>query len=164
MANHPVGRFWLALPWIMLACGLPTLAWWMFEPVPLTVNYVAPCFMERPVSNREEALQSCVTQTRGGGVLYRWAEYCVSRAFEATSHRSWVGRAVVWPAPDLPTIMSRTPGCYSTNFAVEIPTSSPSRSWEFVQRMEIQMAGNPLRSPVIEYAPIPLTILDSKDK
>ena len=48
MSNNPVGRLWLAAPWMILALGIPLLAWWMLEPAPLAVNYVAPAFLSQP--------------------------------------------------------------------------------------------------------------------
>jgi hypothetical protein len=162
MADHPLGRFWLLSPWIIIIIGVPLVAWWLLEPVPVTVNYVAPTFLSRPAMDRREAESVAVTSARGGSVVYRYVEYCVTRAFEATSHRAWVGEALVWPAPNVPTTLSRTPGCFAANLAIEVPTSSPTRTFKFVQTMSIPMS--PIRTEVIEYAPIPLTILDSKDK
>jgi hypothetical protein len=160
MADHPIGKVWLALPWIILACGIPTILWWMFEPIPVRVDYVAPAFLSRPAINREDAASVYISEAKGGSTVYRYVSYCVSRPFEATTHRAWIGRALVWHAPDLPTMLSRAPGCFDANLAVEVPTSSPTRTFSFVQRMEIQL--NPLRTETVEYAPIPLTILDSK--
>lgn len=160
MAEHPIGRLWLALPWLLLACGIPTLAWWLFEPMPLTVNYVAPAFLSRPAINREDAASVYISEARGNSVAWRYVEYCVTRPFEATTHRAWVGKAIVWHAPDLPTVLSRTPGCFAANLATEIPASSPTRRFEFTQSMELRL--NPIRTEEIFYSPIPLTILDSK--
>ncbi len=160
MAEHPLGRAWLLTPWLILALGLPLLGWWLFEPAPIRIEYVAPQFLSRPATDRRDAEQVAVTAVRGGSTVYRYVEYCVSRPFEATSNRAWVGQALVWPAPSVPTTLSRTPGCMAANMAVEVPTSSPTRTFQFVQTMSIPM--NPLRTETIEYAPIPLTILDTK--
>lgn len=160
MANTPLGRLWLALPWCILALGLPLIAWWLLEPVPVQVSYVSPAFLSRPAMTRDDARGLHLTEVRGGSTVWRYVEYCVTKSFEATVHRAWVGKALVWHAPDLPTMLSREIGCGAANLAVEVPTSSPSRSFYFVQRMEIAL--NPLRTAVIEYAPIPLTILDGK--
>ena len=160
MANSPIGKFWLLTPWIILACGLPLLIWWMVEPVPVTVNYVSPAFLSRPAADRHDAATVYLHETAGNKTVWRYIEACVSKPFEATSHRSWVGKAIVWPAPDLPTTMSREVGCHAFNIAVEVPSSSPTRTFAFVQRLAIEL--NPIRTEVIEYTPIPLTILDSK--
>ena len=162
MSNSVIGRLWLAAPWMILALGIPLLAWWMLEPAPLAVNYVAPAFLSQPAQTREEAARYYVTESEGGGVLFRFISYCVSRPFTATAHRVWVGRALAWSAPDLPTYLSRTPGCYDASIAVDIPTSSPTRRFEFVQTLEIPL--NPLRTTTVEFQPIPLTILNSRDK
>jgi hypothetical protein len=161
MADHPLGRFWLLTPWLIIVLGLPLLAWWTFEPVPVRVEYVAPYFLSRPAVDRKDAEQAAVTSVRGGSTVYRFVEYCVSRTFEATSHRAWVSQALVWAAPNVPTTLSRVPGCFAANLAQVTPTSSPQRTFQFVQTMSIPM--NPIRTETIEYAPIPLTILDSKD-
>jgi hypothetical protein len=161
MASSPIGKCWLLMPWIIIACGIPLIAWWMLEPVPLTINYVSPLFLSRPALNRDDANTVMVSESKGGGVLYRYISYCVSRPFDATSHRTWVGKALAWPAPDLPTVLSRVPGCFEANIAVDIPTSSPQRSFFYTQTLSIPL--NPIRTAVIEYAPIPLTILDGKE-
>ena len=161
MANTQIGKFWLFTPWIILALGIPLLGWWMLEPAPLRIEYVHPHFLTRPAMSRDDASTVEVLAVRGNTVIFRYVEYCVTRAFDATSHRAWVGKALVWHAPDLPTMLSRVPGCFAANLAVEVPTSSPTRTFSFVQTMSIPL--NPLRTETVAYAPIPLTILDSKD-
>lgn len=160
MADTRIGRIWLALPWAILALGLPLIAWWLLEPVPVTITYVAPMFLSRPAINRADAATAFVSEVKGGSTVFRYVSYCVSRPFEGTNRRAWVGEALVWHAPDLPTMLSRTPGCYDANIAVTVPTSSPTRS--FMYRQELFVSLNPLRSVSIQYSPIPLTILDNK--
>ena len=160
MANTQLGKFWLALPWLILALGVPTLIWWLAEPVPVTITYTAPAFLSSPVTERPSP-KLYAHEAPGGSTLYRWVEYCVSKPFNATVHRSWVGKAIVWPAPDLPTRLSREVGCRGASIVVEVPTSNPSRSFEFVQTMTIEL--NPLRTEMIEYPPIPLHILAPAD-
>lgn len=160
MAEHPVLRVWLYTPWLILGCGIPLLLWWLLEPVPVTITYVAPAFLSQPAQTREEASRYYISQARGGQIVFRFVSYCVRRPFTATSRRAWVGSALSWPAPDLPTYLSREPGCHDASIAVEVPSSSPARHFDFVQTMEIPM--NPIRTAVIEYAPLPLLILDSK--
>lgn len=147
-------------PLVLLAVLTPLVAWWLFEPVPVEVRYVAPNFVSEPVDTAEQAEAKRVVAVKGGTVVYRFVEYCVRRPFTGTARRSWVSPALVWHAPDVPTSLSRERGCAAANLSVEAPTSSPSRTFAFVQRMEIPM--NPLRTAVIEYPPIPLTILDSE--
>jgi hypothetical protein len=160
MANSPVGRFWLLTPWVLLACGVPLAGWWLLEPMPIRVTYVAPAFLSAPAYSRDDAVRHYVYETNRS-VLWRYVEYCVDKPFtEGVSHRSWVGRAIVWHAPDLPTYLARTPGCTAANVAVDIPSSSPARDFRFVQWIEIPL--NPLRTARIEFEPIPLRILDSK--
>ena len=161
MADHPVGKLWLLTPWPILALGLPTLLWWLLEPMPVRVQYVHPHFLSRPAMDRSDASTVELLAVKGGTTVVRYVEYCVTKPFEGTSHRAGVGKALVWQAPDLPTVLSRTPGCFAANLAVEVPTSSPTRTFSFVQTMSIPL--NPLRTEVVSYAPIPLTILDSKD-
>lgn len=160
MAETRVGRFWLALPWLILACGVPTIVWWLIEPVPLKVTYVAPMFLSRPAINRADAATVYVSEVKGGTTVFRYISYCVSRPFDATARRAWVGEALVWHAPDVPTMLSRTPGCYDTNIAVVTPTSSPTRSFMYTQSLVVPMS--PIRTETISYTPIPITILDSK--
>jgi hypothetical protein len=157
MSQTPIGRFWLALPWLILACGVPLVGWWLLEPPPVEVTYVAPSFLSEPATSREDAAQHYVAEALGGAILWRYVEFCVRRPYDGTSHRAWVGRAVVWPAPDLPTVLSRTVGCGAISLPVETPQSSPSRDFNFVQRMEVPM--NPIRTESISYPPIPIRIL-----
>jgi hypothetical protein len=160
MANSPVGKLWLLTPWAILALGIPLVAWWMLEPVPVTVNYVSPLFLSRPATSRSDAATVFVSETKGNTTVFRYIAYCVTRPFEATSRRAWVGEAIVWSAPDLPTMLSRTPGCYEANIAVAVPASSPTRTFNYTQELVVPMSI--IRTEVIRYSPIPLTILDSK--
>ena len=159
MVGSPMGRIWLLTPWLIIACGLPLLLWWTFEPAPVTIDYVAPAFLSQPAKSREEASRYYLSEARGGSTVWRYVEYTVHRSYEGTAHRAWVGEALVWHAPDLPTQFSRVPGSGAISIAVPVPQSSPTRDFVFVQRMEIS---NPLRTMQIEYQPLPLRILDSK--
>lgn len=150
----------VGLPWIVLAVAAPLVIWWSLEPVPVRVVYVAPAFLSQPAKTREEAAQYYVAEARGGGVLWRYVEYCVARPFVGTTHRAWVNKAMVWHAPDVATHLSRAPGCAASSIGVDIPTSSPTRRFEFTQYMTIKT--NPIREDRVEYAPIALTILDGK--
>lgn len=161
MANTQIGKFWLLMPWLIIALGIPTLLWWTFEPVPIEITYVAPHFVSQPVTNRFDASKYPVTAAKGGTTLWRYVEYCVRRPYEGVSHRAWVGEALVWHAPDLATQFSRVPGCSSISVATPLPTNSPTRTFNYMQRMEIVM--NPIRTEEIVYPPIPLTILDGKE-
>ena len=160
MAETHIGKFWLMLPWLILACGVPTIAWWLFEPVPVTVTYVAPMFLSRPALNRADAATVYLSEVKGGSTVFRYVSYCVSRPFEGTNRRAFVGEALVWHAPDLPTMLSRTPGCFDANIAVPIPQSSPTRSFVYTQELVVRL--NPIRTATVQYSPIPVTILDSK--
>lgn len=140
-------------PWAILGLGI----YWMLEPSPLVVKYVAPHFASVPVESRADADEFAVTEISGGQTVYRYLEYCVYRPFSGTAHRSWVNQSMVWPAPDLPTALSRTVGCDKRSIAVQVPTSNPTRTFDFVQRLHIEI--NPLRTIEIDYPPIRLTIL-----
>jgi hypothetical protein len=61
----------------------------------------------------------------------------------------------------VPTTLSRTTGCFSGSFPVETPTSNPTRRFEFIQRIEVQM--NPMRTELVYYAPLALTLLSPQD-
>jgi hypothetical protein len=144
----------------LLVLVVPVTFWWLFEPVPVELRYVAPSFSSVPAATRDEADKTAVMAVTGGTTVYRYVEYCVRRPFVGTARRSWVNSALVWHAPDVPTTLSRQTGCRSASVAVETPTSSPSRSFLFSQSIEIDT--NLLRTDRIEYPPIPLTILATK--
>lgn len=153
---------WLKLlAWVpvgIVCVFTPLILWWALEPSPLKIEDVATYFTDRPVESMEEAQKHAVQAISGGSVVYRFVQYCVRRPFQGTAHRSWVNSAMVWHAPDVPTQLSRDEGCRHANIAVEVPTSNPTRSFFFVQKMEIYV--NPLRArEIIDYPPIPLTIL-----
>jgi hypothetical protein len=154
-------RVLLWTPWILLVLGAPLHIYWWLEPPPVQITYVAPAFLSEPVYNREDASKFYVSEVLGGSTLWRYIEYCVTKPYNGTSHRSWVGNALVWHAPDLPTQFSRTVGCGSLSVAVDVPQSSPSRNFNFVQRLEVPI--NPIRTVDIEYPPIPLRILAPAD-
>ena len=160
MTNEFVTRVTTSVAWMPLALALivgPLAVWWLVEPAPLALVYVSTKFVDRPVESREEAQKRAVTAVAGGTMVYRYVEFCVRKAFSGTARRAWVNTAMVWPAPDVPTALSREIGCRHTNIAVEVPTSNPTRTFVFVQTMEIEV--NPLRTAIIEYSPIQLTIL-----
>ena len=161
MARNWVRLAVLMLPWAILAGGIPLLLFWWLEPVPVSINYVAPSFLSEPAGSREDAAQHYINEVAGGATVWRYVEYCVTKPYSGTSRRSWVGNALVWHAPDLPTQFSRTIGCGAFSVAVDVPTSSPSRDFAFVQRLEVPV--NPLKTVEIEYPPIPLRILSPQD-
>jgi hypothetical protein len=160
MTETRIGRFWLALPWLLIACGAPLIAWWTFEPLPLTVDYVHPLFVDRPVASREFAKEHEIEAVKGGSVVYRYIEYTIHRPYTATAHRAWVNDSMVWNAPDFATVLTHDVGHHHTSVAVNVPTSSPTRTFNFVQSLTVRM--NFMRDEKITYPPIPLTILDNK--
>lgn len=150
-------RLWLYLPWIAIALGSPMLLWWWHEPSPVSIDYVAPAFLSQPAESREAAAQYYVTEAVGGGTLWRYVEYCVSKPFDGVSKRAWVSRSIVWHAPDLSTYMSRDVGCHGASFAVEVPQSNPARRFDYTHRIVVEV--NPIKTVDLEFAPIPLLIL-----
>jgi hypothetical protein len=154
-------RVLLWLPWGILLIGGPLMLFWYLEPVPVQITYVAPSFLREPAYNREEAAQHYVAEIQGGTTVWRYVEYCVTKPYNGTSHRSWISAALVWHAPDLPTQFSRAVGCGSFSVAVDVPQSSPSRNFMFVQRLEVPV--NPIKTVDVEYPPIPLRILAPED-
>lgn len=155
-----ISRFTLYAFACLCWATIPIALFLVFEPVPLEVKYVSPAFIREPSDSRPDPSQY-VYETAGGVTLYRYLEVCVSRPFSGTAHRSWVYKAFIWHAPDLPTVMSRYPGCRSQSVAVDIPTTTPSRDFQFVQTMDIDV--NILRNAKIDFAPIPLRVLSPED-
>lgn len=153
--------FILYLPWAIIAAALPVMVYWQFESMPITIQYTAPYFSSEPARTRDAANSSAVVQAPGGATLYRYVEYCVHRTFVGRIQRAWVGSAIVWPAPDVSTATSDDVGCFARPMAVEVPTSSPTRNFQYVQRMYVQV--NKMRTEPIEYPPIPLRILSPED-
>jgi hypothetical protein len=145
------------LPLVVALIGGPLVIWWLVEPGPLEVRYVAPTFSSEEAQSRDEAEKHAVLAVKGGTQVYRYIEYCVRRPFTGTARRSWVNDALVWHAPDVPTQLSRVVGCRSASIMVDVPTSSPTRTFYWVNRIEVPV--NPIRDDVIEFPPIPLTIL-----
>jgi len=151
-------RWVLALmPWAGIVLGV----WWALEPLPMKPLYVAPRFTSVPVVSKAEAEQYAIDEAVGGTVVYRFSEGCIDRRFTGTMRRAWVNAALVWHAPDLPTVLSEQERCFAASMAIEVPTSSPSRSFTYVHELVIDL--NPLRDGVIKYPPIPLRILSPED-
>lgn len=144
------------LPWVMGAL----VAYWFLEPLPVRVLQVYPRFLSQPVADMADAYQYAIEEAYGGSTVYRLISYCVDRPFVGHMHRSWVNEAMVWHAPSIPTTLSREPGCKIAAIAVPVPTSNPTRDFDFVQSLEIDL--NPVRTGRIDYAPIPLRILANK--
>jgi hypothetical protein len=153
--------FLFYLPWAILFAAAPVFAYWWWEPTPLTIEYTSPLFSREPVRTRDAAQYAAVSQIAGGSTVYRYIEYCVHKPFSGRIQRAWVGSAIVWPAPDTTTTVSTAVGCTSNSFAVEVPTSSPSRTFSYRQTMHIGV--NPIRTDTIEYPPIALRILSPQD-
>ena len=151
----------LYLPWAVLFAALPALLFWSFEETPVELIYTAPHFASKDVSSRAEAADYAVTQIAGGSIVYRYVEYCVRKPVNGTIQRAWVGSAIVWPAPDVSTAVAGEIGCHQRSFAIEVPTSSPSRTFSFVQTMYVSV--NQIRTDLVEYPPIPLRILSPQD-
>lgn len=145
------------LPLVLALIGGPLIIWWLVEPSPLEVRYVAELFTSEESNTREDAMKHAVVAVKGGTQVFRYIEYCVRRPFQGTARRSWVNDAMVWHAPDVPTQLSRVVGCRNASIMVDVPTSNPTRTFYFVQRIEIPV--NPIRDDVIEFPPIPLTIV-----
>ena len=144
----------MLLPWPILLFGGPLALWWLLEPTPVEIEYVAPAFLSAPVESREAAAQYYVTESIGGGTLWRYVEGCVRHAYNGgVNKRAWVNRAIVWQAPDLSTYLSRVAGCHSASLAVEIPSSNPARHFEYSHRLLVEV--NPIKTIEIVYNPIP---------
>ena len=145
------------LPMVVALIGGPLVVWWLVEPGPLEVGYVAPHFANEDARTRDEAERHAVLAVRGGTQVYRYIEFCVRRPFTGTARRSWVNDALVWHAPDVPTQLSRIAGCRNASVVVDVPTSNPTRTFYYTHRIELHV--NPIRNDVIEFPPIPLTIV-----
>lgn len=158
---HKIKEILLYLPWIIALGASPLLIHWYTEDTPLSINYAHKYFLSAPATNREEAKNLEVTEVRGGSIVYRYIEYCVSKPFTGHVQRSWQGSAIVWAAPDTVSSKSLKVGCDANSFAIEVPTSSPTRSFDYSQRMYIKV--NPIRTDVVEYSLIPLRILSPMD-
>ena len=158
MSEKPLFKFWLYIPWLLVLILTPVGVYWLTEETPLEINYVAPLFSSQEVFTREEAEQHAITKVYGGQTVWRYVEYCVKEPFRGTSRRSWLGEAIVWPAPDLPLQLSKVVGCKSASIAVDVPSSSPTRKFNFMQEISIHL--NPLRTASIDFDPIPLIILE----
>ena len=151
----------LYLPWAILLAALPALLFWTFEETPVELIYTAPHFASKEVSSRAEAADYAVTQIAGGSIVYRYVEYCVRKPANGHVQRAWVGSAIVWTAPDVSTAVAGEVGCHQRSFAIEVPTSSPSRTFEYRQTMFLTV--NPVRTDVISYPLISLRILSPQD-
>lgn len=151
----------IVIPWIGVIACTPIIAWWYLEPVPLVVTYVAPTFSRSYAYDRTDAEKYAVHDTLGGSTVYRYVEFCISKPFEGVSVREWVGEAIVWPAPLVPTASSAEIGCFKRSVPVLTPSSSPSRN--FLYHQTILARTNPLRTDEIHYAPIPIRLLSPAD-
>jgi hypothetical protein len=136
--------------------------WWYFfdDRPPIAINYQHPLFSSRPVDTRADAKAFEVTRVAGGSVVYIYREICISKEIPAVVRARWVAHGFVWPTADR-AIMSSDVGCHDQSYAVQTPTSSPSREMQYETEREYRV--NPLRSVTVEAPAVPLTILSPAD-
>jgi hypothetical protein len=150
------------LPMVVAMIVGPLFVFWAVEPTPLRIVYAAPMFTDTEVDSREDAERHAVLAVAGGTQVYRYIEFCVSRPFSGTAHRSWVNTAMIWHAPDVPTQLSREPGCRSANVMLDVPLSNPTRTFWYVHAIDVPV--NPMRTDTVDMPPIPLTILAAESR
>lgn len=144
-------------PWAFLML----LCYWYFldNQAPLIINYSHGHFTSQPASNRADAAAKEIHEVLGGSTVWTYREICVQRATPGTLRARWDAAAFSWTVPDVDFLSSEM-GCRSTAYAVDVPTSNPSRAVQYKTSRDYQV--NPIRMISVPAPPIPLTILANK--
>ena len=135
--------------------------WYFFDTEPpIRIDYQHPLFSSVPVETRDDAIKHQITKVAGGSVVYIYREICITREIPAVIRARWVAHGFVWPTADR-AIMSSDKGCHKQSYAVQTPTSSPTREMQYETEREYRL--NPLRSVTVEAPAVPLVILSPSD-
>lgn len=147
----------LVPPWAFLFVG----CYWYFldNDPPMVINYQHPYFVSEPVTTREAAERAQITEVTGGSTVWIYREFCVFRSIHGVFRSRWQSDAFVWPVDDRAFVASPR-GCHALSFAVQVPTSNPSRNVRYYGVREYEI--NPLRTLAVPQDPIPLRILANK--
>ena len=150
---------WLLLvpPWAFLML----LCYWYFldNQAPLIINYSHGHFTSQPATSQIDAAAKEIHEVLGGSTVWTYREICVVRETPGTLRARWDAAGFSWTVPDV-DFLSSTPGCHSNAYAVNVPTSNPSRAVQYKTAREYQV--NPIKTISVPAPPIPLMILANK--
>ena len=88
------------------------------ENMPVRIDYEAPYFSSRPVSNREDALRYQISKAQAQAPLYRYVEWCVLRPIQGTLQKSWRD-GLLYNEPPVKT--AAQVGCYAQSIREMAP-------------------------------------------
>ena len=147
----------LVPPWAFLML----LCYWYFldnEP-PLIINYSHVHFTSQPANSRMDAAAKEIHEVLGGSTVWTYREICVVRDTPGTLRARWDAAGFSWTVPDV-DFLSSTIGCHSNAYAVNVPTSNPSREVQYKTARDYRV--NPILTVSVPAPPIPLTILANR--
>jgi hypothetical protein len=167
MLFKAVGGTLRRLPWLVwILLGPPwaflmLLCYWYFldtQP-PLIINYSHGHFTSEPASSRSDAAAKELHEVLGGTTVWTYRELCVLRNIPGTLRARWDAASFSWTVPDIDFIPSPV-GCRAVAYAVEVPTSNPTRNVAYNSVREYHV--NPIKVIEVPAPPIPITILANR--
>jgi len=137
------------------------LCYWYFldTQAPLIINYSHGHFTSQPATSQIDAAAKEIHEALGGSVVWTYREICVVRDLPGTLRARWDAAGFSWTVPDV-DFLSSTIGCHNNAYAVNVPTSNPSREVQYKTARDYQV--NPIKTISVSAPPIPLTILANK--
>ena len=154
-------------PWVVWCLLLPPwaflmlLCYWYFldNQPPLIINYSHGHFTSQPATSQIDAAAKEIHEAIGGSIVWTYREICIFRSTPGTLRARWDAAGFSWTVPDVDFLPSET-GCHSNAYAVNVPTSNPSREVQYRTTRDYQV--NPIKVISVPAPPIPITILANK--
>lgn len=111
--------FYQSLMLMLYAVAAICLYWYFLDrQPPVHVNYEAPFFSSRIVTNNDDAQKYRIDEAREGDIVYRFTDYCVDRERPGVMQKYWTD-GLVYFSPSTSTIGLM--GCYKRSFAETVP-------------------------------------------
>ena len=163
MTGLPTRKEWLLVVAMLSPPYLALLfaCYWLFvdTAAPLVINYQHPKFSSVAVATREEAKANEIDEIDGGAVAYLYREFCVNKVIHGELRARWVTSGMVWPVDDRSFVSSEM-GCHQNSFAVNVPTSNPTRKMRYESVRVYHV--NPLVEVSVPAPPVTVTVKANK--
>ena len=145
---------------VMIAFAISSIAilvvlyWCTWDARPVLTQFKPyPAFLRAPAHTWEDAQGLELRAARPGQTVYRYVEYCLSRASDNDIRMHW-RNGVIYQIPTVKGIGEK--GCFKRTFATRVPDELSGKEVEFVVRASY--SPNPLITQTVELPPYRLTI------
>jgi hypothetical protein len=126
--------------------GVGTVIYWSTwdSRVLLTQQYVHPKLLSHPAHSPAEAKQFEIDTAKGGDIVYRYVEYCLSRDVSSDIRIHWQD-GLIYQMPTVTGVGQK--GCFKRAFGVLVPNELAGKEVELIVRGEYQ--NNPIVSHTV---------------